>query len=198
VISTLTENLNCERDIVKVHLSDLKSWEEKWAEKEKETAEKHNNDEDIKEKLKSEISTLQSELLEQRNTFEERGQYSHSHSAETSLRIFDEDSHPGSQFQQLRVPVVTSNTDSVEESISLREVLEAEPTTQGPGGERSRSGTMEGGTSAASEVKDPERKRKAAVGAGGGGGGGKLVLLQQVTATATASVSAVRTDAAVP
>ena len=131
-------------------------------------------------KLKSEISSAHSKLSELRSAIEERGQYSHASSGEVNLRIFDEDPHQVSQFQRPRAPASTSNTDSVEESVSLREVLEAEQTTQGPGGEGSGSGTglEEGG--AVSEVKDPERKRKAAVGAGGGGGG-KLVLLQQVT-----------------
>jgi hypothetical protein len=207
----VTENLNSEREIVQVHLAELKCWEDKWAEKEKEMVDKHDSNEDIQEKLKSEISTLHSQLLELRSTIEERGQYSHAPSNESNLRIFDEDSHPGPQFQRLRVPAVTSNSDSVDESISLREILEPEQTTQGLGGEGSRSGTMEeGGTGAVSEVKDPERKRKAAVGAGGGGGGGgKLVLLQQVTVTvtvlqtlivivtATVIVKAVRTDPAV-
>jgi hypothetical protein len=200
-IATLTENLNSEREIVQVHLAELNSWEDKWAEKEKEIVDKHNSNEDIQEKLKSEISTLHSQLLELRSTIEERGQYSHAPSNESLLRIFDEDSHPGPQFQRPRVPAVTSNSDSVDESISLREILEPEQTTQGLDGEGSGSGTMEeGGTGAVPEVKDPERKRKAAVGAGGGGGGGgKLVLLQQVTVSVLQAVivTAVRTDPAV-
>ena len=183
----LTENLNTERDLVQSHLGELRNWEEKWTEKEKEIAEKLHNNEDIKEKLKSEISSAHSQLSELRSLIEERGQYSHASSAEVNLRIFDEDSHQESQFQRPRAPASTSNTDSVEESVSLREVLEAEQTTQGPGGEGSGSGTglEEGG--AVSEVKDPERKRKAAVGAGVGGGG-KLVLLQQVTLTLIVTV----------